>query len=58
MFDKEEAVNGKKQLKQLSPLDFDKLKNFLKTSNDEMKVCATLQALRWRSTRVSIPVKK
>lgn len=39
-------------------MDFDKLKDFFLSSRDEIKTCATLQALRWRVTRVSTLVKK
>jgi len=38
---------------QLAPLDYMKLKRFLKSSNNEVELCATLQALRWRLSRVS-----
>lgn len=43
---------------QLAPLDFAKLKNFLKTNNDHIKLCATLQALRWRISRVGIAMRR
>ena len=35
----------------LAPLDYEKIKSFLVNSNEEIKVCATLQALRWRLTK-------
>ena len=35
----------------LVPLNFEKVKAFLLQSDEEIKVCATLQALRWRLTR-------
>jgi hypothetical protein len=38
-------------LQDLAPLNFQKIKHFLMTSNDELKICATLQALRWRLTK-------
>ena len=38
-------------LKDLAPLNFQKIKNFLLTSQEELKLCATLQALRWRLTK-------
>lgn len=38
---------------QLAPLDFGKIKAFLRTSKDESQLCATLQALRWRISRVN-----
>lgn len=43
---------------QLAQLDFFKLKHFLLTSTDEISLCATLQALRWRVTRVSTSLKR
>lgn len=33
---------------ELAPLDYSKIKKFLIDSNEDIKVCATLQALRWR----------
>ena len=48
-------VNPTQQLMQmqedLAPLDFSKIKKFLTESTEEIKVCATLQALRWRLTK-------
>ena len=48
-------VNPAQQLMQmqdeLAPLDFDKIKAFLVDSSEEIRVCATLQALRWRLTK-------
>lgn len=38
-------------LKDLAPLNFGKLKHFLMTSTEEVQLCATLQALRWRLTK-------
>jgi hypothetical protein len=38
-------------LKDLAPLNFAKIKHFLMNSNEELKICATLQALRWRLTK-------
>lgn len=35
----------------LAPLDYDKIKKFLLESDDDLKVCATLQALRWRVSK-------
>jgi hypothetical protein len=35
----------------LAPLDYDKIKKFLLESDDELKICATLQALRWRISK-------
>lgn len=35
----------------LAPLSYDKIKTFLLTSNETVKVCATLQAFRWRLTK-------
>ena len=35
----------------LAPLDYEKIKSFLVNSTEEIKVCATLQALRWRLTK-------
>ncbi|CAI2383621.1 unnamed protein product [Moneuplotes crassus] len=34
-----------------APLDFDKIKKFLIEAEDEVRVCATLQALRWRISK-------
>lgn len=35
----------------MSALDFSKIKDFLMTSDETVKICATLQALRWRMTK-------
>jgi LisH domain-containing protein ARMC9 len=35
----------------LAPLDYDKIKKFLLTSEDELKIWSTLQALRWRISK-------
>ena len=35
----------------LAPLDYLKVKKFCIESTEEIKVCATLQALRWRLTK-------
>jgi hypothetical protein len=35
----------------LTELKYDKIKEFLCTAKDELKICAVLQALRWRMTR-------
>ena len=35
----------------LAPLDYDRIKRFLLESSDELKICATLQALRWRISK-------
>jgi hypothetical protein len=35
----------------IAPLDFEKIKQFLVVFDEEIKVCATLQALRWRLTK-------
>jgi hypothetical protein len=35
----------------LAPLDYDQIKKFLLESEDELKICATLQALRWRISK-------
>ena len=41
------------------PLDFAKLKAFFRDeSNNEVHVCTTLQALRWRLTRVSASMRR
>ena len=32
-------------------MDYSKIKQFLVESNEEIRVCATLQALRWRLTK-------
>lgn len=43
----------------LVPLDFGKLKNFFKGNvQNEVQICATLQALRWRLTRVGSSMRK
>ena len=43
----------------LVPLDFVKLKNFLMdVKSDEVHICATLQALRWRVTRVKPSMRR
>jgi hypothetical protein len=42
---------GVVSLKDLAPLNFGKIKHFLMTSGEELRVCATLQALRWRLTK-------
>ena len=48
-------VNPGQQLLQmqdeLAPLDYGKIKQYLLESNEEIRVCATLQALRWRLTK-------
>jgi len=48
-------VNPTQQLMQLqeelAPLDFAKIKKFLIDSTEEIRVCSTLQALRWRLTK-------
>ncbi len=36
---------------ELAPLDYSKIKGFLVDSTEELKVAATLQALRWRLTK-------
>ncbi len=38
-------------MQDLAPLNFQKIKHFLMNSNEELKICATLQALRWRLTK-------
>ena len=38
-------------LQDLAPLNFVNIKHFLANSAEEIKVCATLQALRWRLTK-------
>ena len=41
------------------PLDFIKLKQFLVAQDsNETHICATLQALRWRLTRVSASMRR
>jgi hypothetical protein len=35
----------------LVPLNFQSIKQFLLHSTEEIKICATLQALRWRLTK-------
>jgi hypothetical protein len=43
----------------LVPLDFDRIKAFLRSeSTNETHICATLQALRWRLTRVSPSMRR
>ena len=43
----------------LVPLDFNKLKAFFRDENsNETHICATLQALRWRLTRVSPSMRR
>ena len=38
--------------RELAPIDFKKIKEFLAgDASEEIKVCATLQALRWRLTK-------
>ena len=36
---------------ELAPLEYDKIKKYLIESTEEIRVCATLQALRWRLTK-------
>ena len=36
---------------ELAPLDYGKIKAFLLKAEEEIRVCATLQALRWRLTK-------
>ena len=36
---------------ELAPLDYVKIKQFLLESTEEIRVCSTLQALRWRLTK-------
>jgi hypothetical protein len=43
----DDEVNKSPQKEQDS-LDYDKLKDFLVSSSDWLKLCATLQALAWR----------
>jgi len=35
----------------LAPLDYDAIKKFLLEEDDELKICSTLQALRWRISK-------
>jgi hypothetical protein len=43
----------------LVPLDFNKIKHFFRTNvHNEVQICATLQALRWRLTRVGASMRK
>ena len=35
----------------MAPLEYDKIKRYLIESTEEIRVCATLQALRWRLTK-------
>jgi hypothetical protein len=48
-------INPMQQLMQmqeeLAPLNYLKIKQYLVESNEEIRVCATLQALRWRLTK-------
>ena len=37
---------------ELAPLDYSKIKKYLVESNEEIRISATLQALRWRLTKV------
>jgi len=34
-----------------APIDFNNVKSFLMSSQEDIKICATLQALRWRITK-------
>ena len=36
---------------ELAPLDYNKIKKYLIESTEEIRVCASLQALRWRLTK-------
>ena len=50
---------GRKLGVSLVPLDFVKLKSFFKNQiQNEIQICATLQALRWRLTRVGAAMRK
>lgn len=35
----------------LAPLDYDRIKKYLLEGKDELKICSTLQALRWRISK-------
>ena len=39
------------QQQDLASLNFSNIKHFLLNSEEEIKICATLQALRWRLTK-------
>ncbi len=38
-------------MQQFASLNFAQIKYFLMNSDEEIKICATLQALRWRITK-------
>ena len=44
-------VANQPQQPPLAPLNYEKIKSSLLTSNETVKVCATLQAFRWRLTK-------
>jgi len=45
------AVQFNEMIREIAPLAYMRIKTFLKESPEEIKVCATLQALRWRLTK-------
>ena len=46
----------------MAPVDYNKIKDFLKKSaknpHHEVEICATLQALSWRITKVSSQIRR
>jgi len=44
-------LNEAQSIIENQPVDYKKVKQFLLTSIDDLKICAVLQALRWRITR-------
>ena len=44
-------MQEKQQQQPLAPLNYDAIKDFLLNSSETVKVCATLQAFRWRLTK-------
>lgn len=46
----------------MAPLDYNKIKDFLRKSarnpHHESEICATLQALSWRITKVSAAIRR
>lgn len=46
----------------MAPLDYHKIKDFLKQQvlnpDSEVEICATLQALSWRITKVPAPIRR
>ena len=44
-------MQEKQQQQPLAPLNYEAIKDFLLNSSETVKVCATLQAFRWRLTK-------